>query len=57
VQKSGGDFEAGPLADGGFRLRVSLPLVEGSSREGDRSAERRSPVADGAQVAGEDGGA
>jgi two-component system, NarL family, sensor histidine kinase DesK len=56
VEASGGDFEAGPLADGGFRLRVSLPLVEGSSREGDRSAERRSPVADGAQVAGEDGG-
>jgi two-component system, NarL family, sensor histidine kinase DesK len=56
VEASGGDFEAGPLAEGGFRLRVSLPLVEGSSREGDQSAERRSPVADGAQVAGEDGG-
>lgn len=28
VARSGGDFEAGPLPDGGFRLRVSLPLQE-----------------------------
>jgi two-component system sensor histidine kinase DesK len=26
VARSGGDFEAGPLPEGGFRLRVSLPL-------------------------------
>jgi two-component system, NarL family, sensor histidine kinase DesK len=26
VARSGGDFEAGPLPEGGFRLRVNLPL-------------------------------
>ena len=26
VARSGGDFDAGPLPEGGFRLRVSLPL-------------------------------
>ena len=26
VARSGGDFEAGPVPEGGFRLRVSLPL-------------------------------
>jgi two-component system, NarL family, sensor histidine kinase DesK len=30
VVASGGDFEAGPLPGGGFRLRVSLPLRSGT---------------------------
>lgn len=32
---AGADFEAGPLPDGGFRLRVSLPLHDGVAREQD----------------------
>ena len=31
VEASGGDFEAGPLPKGGFRLRISLPLRLDSS--------------------------
>ena len=31
VEASGGDFEAGPLPKGGFRLQVSLPLRHDSS--------------------------
>jgi two-component system, NarL family, sensor histidine kinase DesK len=34
VSASGGDFEAGPLPEGGFRMRVSLPA--GSVREDKR---------------------
>ena len=34
VEASGGDFEAGPLPKGGFRLRVSLPLRHDSSSNG-----------------------
>ena len=30
VEANGGDFAAGPLPEGGFRLRVSLPLREGA---------------------------
>jgi two-component system sensor histidine kinase DesK len=30
VAASGGDFEAGSLPEGGFRLRVSLPLRDGA---------------------------
>lgn len=32
----GADFEAGPLPEGGFRLRVSLPLRNGGVREDER---------------------
>ena len=35
VEASGGDFEAGPLPKGGFRLRVSLPLRHDSSSSGE----------------------
>jgi two-component system sensor histidine kinase DesK len=35
VEAGGGRLEAGPLPEGGFALRVSLPLGEGSSKEGD----------------------
>ena len=31
VAASGGDFEAGPLPEGGFRLRVNLPLRDGAA--------------------------
>ena len=31
VAASGGDFEVGPLPEGGFRLRVSLPLRDGAN--------------------------
>jgi two-component system sensor histidine kinase DesK len=33
VQASGGEFEAGPLPEGGFRLRVSLRLRGGASSD------------------------
>ena len=33
---AGADFEAGPLPEGGFRLRVSLPLRSGGLREDGR---------------------
>ena len=33
VAAGGGDFEAGPLPEGGFRLRASLPLREDASPE------------------------
>jgi len=33
VAASGGDFEAGPLPGGGFRLRVSLPLHDSTSAD------------------------
>jgi two-component system sensor histidine kinase DesK len=36
VAASGGDFEAGWLPEGGFRLRVSLPLRPGGLREDER---------------------
>jgi two-component system sensor histidine kinase DesK len=51
VETSGGHFEAGPLPDGGFALRVSLPLGEGSSPEvgGHR------PSTTGHRLADEDG--
>ena len=34
VEAGGGDFEAGPLPEGGFRLRVSLPLRGGANLDG-----------------------
>ena len=51
VETSGGHFEAGPLPDGGFGLRVSLPPGEGASPEvgGQR------PPATGGRLAGEEG--
>jgi two-component system sensor histidine kinase DesK len=33
VEASGGDFEAGPLREGGFHLRVSLPLQGAASSD------------------------
>jgi two-component system, NarL family, sensor histidine kinase DesK len=36
VAASGGDFEAGWLPEGGFRLRVSLPSTPGGIREDER---------------------
>jgi two-component system sensor histidine kinase DesK len=33
IATSGGDFEAGPLPGGGFRLRVSLPLRDGTNSD------------------------
>ena len=47
VTMSGGDFEARPLPEGGFRLRVSLPLRDGTnpdepaSRSGGRREDER----------------
>ena len=35
VAASGGDFEAKPTSEGGFRLRVSLPLWEGATLVGE----------------------
>jgi signal transduction histidine kinase len=36
VAASGGELEAGPLPEGGFRLRAILPLPDGGSHEGER---------------------
>jgi signal transduction histidine kinase len=35
VAASGGDFEANPMPEGGFRLRVSLPLQDGVAPVGE----------------------
>ena len=52
VETIGGDFEAGPLADRGFGLSVSLPLLDDVSREVD---DQMPSAATGASLAGEDG--
>lgn len=51
VETSGGHFEAGPLPDEGFGLRVSLPLGESASQK----VGGQTPFATGARLTGEDG--
>jgi two-component system sensor histidine kinase DesK len=41
---AGADFEAGPLPDGGFRLRVSVPLGDGGREEGPLGSPTRPAV-------------
>jgi two-component system sensor histidine kinase DesK len=41
---AGADFEAGPLPDGGFRLRVSVPLGDGGREEGPLGSPARPAV-------------
>jgi two-component system sensor histidine kinase DesK len=41
---AGADFEVGPLPDGGFRLRVSVPLGDGGREEGPLGSPTRPAV-------------
>ena len=52
VETSGGRFEAGPLPEGGFRLRADLPLEEGAPQ----GVSGRIPSVTSDRLAGKDGG-